>query len=210
MRAGGSSPIPARRPECAHLHFVQLFRAEYLALQSGFLAHFCCPLAEDGRGHPVAGLVDQVAGKVLRLAEDDALGVSCIDLGLVCACGAEDGKILDALVLTVGAVGVGIEVSDQRAFDGGASGGMCCERFSRRKRDCEFTDGAGLGEAYGGSGCLADVVDGSFCLLANPTMSRRLAFIPAGAWSSRVSEAAALNSPLGMRIWRLKVGRRLR
>ena len=88
-------------PECAHLLFVQFVCAEYLALDAGFLAHLCCPFAKDRRSHLVAGLIDQGAGKVLRFAENDAFGVSSADLGLVGAGRAEDGEILDALVLAV-------------------------------------------------------------------------------------------------------------
>ncbi len=76
--------------------------------------------AEDGGRHAVGGLVHQVAGEVLRLADDAALrSRAFFERLLVLVAAGDDGQLLDLLIFAVAAVVVGIEVADQRAFDDG-------------------------------------------------------------------------------------------
>ncbi len=78
---------------------------------------------------------------------------------------------MDADVFALAAIGVGIEVADEGAFNGGACAGIA---GSVRPRSCgasgsanvEFANGARLGVAHGGSGGVANGVDGGFGLLA--------------------------------------------
>ena len=69
-------------PERAHLQLFDLVWTVDFALQSHFVAHLLGAVGQDGRRHAVAGLVDQVAGEVLRFADDAALSrcAACSDL----------------------------------------------------------------------------------------------------------------------------------
>ena len=78
---------------------------------------------------------------------------------------------MHAEVLAVAAIGVGIEVADEGAFDGGAGargGGKVRPRswLLREARTTSSRMRAGLGVADGGSGGVADGVDGGLGLFA--------------------------------------------
>ena len=81
---------PAALPSPAHtLQNAPIFSSCSLSvewtsqLQADFAGHLRGALAEDGRGELVARLVDQRAGEVLALADDDALGECGFGCGLV-------------------------------------------------------------------------------------------------------------------------------
>ena len=116
MSAGGSSEPWRNAPESAHLQFVQLVGAVHLALEADFVRHLLGALAEDGRRHLVARLVDQVAREVLRLADDLAFARSFLERLYVGACRHENGEFIELLLFAVGMVVVVIGVGDDRAF----------------------------------------------------------------------------------------------
>jgi len=74
-----------------------------------------------------------------------------------CAAGSEQRNRFDAAVLAVGAIGVGVVIRDDRAFDGGASRvdgrKICCDGKQQGQR----ANIARLGEADGSSGGLAQL-----------------------------------------------------
>ena len=74
-------------------------------------------MAQHSRGHDVARLVDQGAGKILRLAQDHAFAQTRLDRGLICLSSADHGELLDTLVFAVRTIGIRIEVTDISAFD---------------------------------------------------------------------------------------------
>ena len=79
-----------------------------------------------------------------------------------------EGEGLDALVFAVAAIGVGVEVADKGALDGGAHAGRVRAKLWSRfgQGEGQLADAARLGEADGGSGGVADAVDGGLGLLA--------------------------------------------
>ena len=134
--------------------------------ESDFGGHFRGSGGEDGGGELVAGLVDEGAGEVLAVAYDYAFGETGLDGGLVGSFGSSEGELLDAQVFAVAAVGVRVEVAEGGAFEDGAGAGAGWEIVGFREGEDELADGAGLGEADGGSGGGAHGVDGGFGLLA--------------------------------------------
>ena len=111
---------------------MKLFRAVDLTAQADFLAHLCGALAQNCRRHLVARLVDQGAGEVLRLAEDDSLGIARLGLGPIGGLGGEEREGLDALILAVGAVGVRVKIAYKGALYGCAGSGVARECISAR------------------------------------------------------------------------------
>ncbi len=80
-------------------------------------------------------------------------------------------NVLNAQILAVAAVGVGVEVADKCALDSSACAGKERELeagYASRVGHCEgqFANGARLGEANGGPGRIAYGMDGDFGLLA--------------------------------------------
>ena len=80
--------------------------------------------------------------------------------------GGDYGEGLDALVFAIAAIGVGIEVADVSAFNGGPCAGRGRQTFGRWESEGQFANAAGLGEADGGSGSVADTVHRGLGLLA--------------------------------------------
>ncbi len=120
-------------------------------------------LAELGGREDVAGLVDEGAGEVLALAEDDAFVEAGLQVPAVLGEADEDGEGVDAEVFAVGAVEVDVEVGDEGAFGDGAAvrgGGRGQVRACLRGRRWRLVQAAGAGEADGDAGGLADLVDG--------------------------------------------------
>ena len=70
-------------PERTHLQFFQLVCTVNLTLQPVLPAHFRGLLAQHGGGHYVARLIDQGAGKILRLAQDHAFSQAGLDGSLL-------------------------------------------------------------------------------------------------------------------------------
>ena len=163
-----------------------------------FVGHLRGALAEYRRRQLVAGLVHQRAREVLALADDHAFGEG--------GCGWRsgrrwrgDGERLHAQVLAVAAIGVGIEVADERALDGGPAPlrGADLSELSSGRAKASSRIAARLGVADGGSRrhC-APRARSALAFLPRPTISSRFAFSPAGACSSTVSLVPALYSPL--------------
>ena len=93
-------------------------------------------LAEDGGGQDVAGLVDEGAGEVLRLGDDDAFAKAGFGRRIrATPGGTSDGERLDAAVFAVGAVGVRVEVGEDGAFGDGARGLRQSRSFVRGRSD---------------------------------------------------------------------------
>ena len=103
-------------PEGAHLQLFDFVGTVDLALQAGLVAHCLGTVGQDGGGHAIARLVDQVASEVLRLANNAALLHRGIHRPLVRAFGSDDGQLFDLLFLAIALVVVRIEVADERAF----------------------------------------------------------------------------------------------
>ena len=118
------------------------------------------------------------------------------DGGLVRAGRGRRRERLHAQVFAIAAVGVGIEVADEGAFAGSARSGGPRQAFGLGQREHQFPDATGLGEPDRGPGGIADGVHRGFACFPSPTINRRLALSPAGAWSRTVSLAPALYSPL--------------
>ena len=156
MSAGGSSEPWETRPEGAHFEFVELFGGVDLGFESVGLGHGCGALAEDGGGELVAGLVDEFAGEVLAFGDDDAFGVAEVDGCGIASVEGEEGEVVDALVFAVGAVGVGVVVGEECAFDGGAGAGAGRQFGCFGEGEGGVADAAGLGEADSGADSAAD------------------------------------------------------
>ena len=120
-------------PECAHLQRLDFLRAINFAFQPDFLRHLLRTLGEHGRSHAIARLVHQRAREVLRLADDTAFMDSHFQRRLI-AQARDQRDLFHALILAIALVNIGIEIADERAFDG------CAHRFcraTRNLRDCE-------------------------------------------------------------------------
>ena len=80
-------------PECAHLQLVQLVGGVDFAVEADFFCHGGGARPRIGGGELVAGLVDQRAGEVLALADDDALARRRLRLRRCCrVCRSGDGE----------------------------------------------------------------------------------------------------------------------
>ena len=141
-------------------------------------------LGQDGGRHAVAGLVDQVAGEVLRLADDAALlhrGASAISRSRLVR---SDDEFVDLLVLAVALVVVGIEVADERAFDHRLDG--VCQRQRRRRDEARSSSGLSPSDcAPRRRRACATRTEENFFALPPPISSRRLAFSPCGLVQQR-------------------------
>ena len=84
----------------------------------------------------------------------------------VCALGNGEGEGLDALVFAVAAIGVGIEVADERALDSRACGPSRCVDLTSgrvfRESEDHLANAARLGIANGGSGGVTHAVNCDF------------------------------------------------
>ncbi len=93
----------------------------------GFKPHFGRHLgsafAQDSGSKLVARLIDQRAGEVLALANDHALGKCRFDERLIGIFHGSYCERLNAQVLAVAAVGIGVKVGYERAFHGGTGTG---------------------------------------------------------------------------------------
>src|SRR5205085_11513656 len=71
------------------------------------------------RSHCVDGLVDPLAGAILRLA-DDSRFFDCTIGSLLLLCSGDHRELIDGLVFAVGLIGSRVEVAHKRSFDNGA------------------------------------------------------------------------------------------
>jgi len=181
-----------------------------LASEAHLFCHIGGTLAHDGGREFVAGLVDQRAGEILALADEDAFGKSGFDRSPVSASGGDEGEGLHALVLAIAAVGVGIEIGRRRHPRQRPSPplqGQTLESFSGNAKG-QLTNAARLGEADGGSGGIADAVHGGLGLLPEPDDEEAFGgktswrvqqegFVGAGLYSPLASTAAAAAATAG-------------
>ncbi len=176
--------------EGAHLELVEFFHAVGGAGESHLVAHGFGAGGEDGGGEDVAGLVDEGAGEVLGVGEDEAFFAAGPDLvhgGFFFVLG-DDGEPLDGEVFAVAAVGVPVGLGDLRAFDEGAAGELAGKVFEvfvgegvvLGEGDGDFFESARLGGADGGSGAFADLVDGEGFVLAEADDEEALGFDAVG------------------------------
>ena len=142
--------------EGSHLELEDFVDGVDLALEAEFGGHGGGAAAEFGGGEDVAGLVDEGAGEVLGLGEDDAVVEGALDFRG--GRGVQDGGGGDAEVLAVGAVEVDVEVGDEGAFGEGAGGEWGGERRVFGKGEGEVAEGAGFGETDGDACAFADFV----------------------------------------------------
>jgi hypothetical protein len=123
-------PLPTRplghTPERAHFELPDFVRAvgfngeaESVGVLRDFADHLLGAIGQHGGRQAVAGLIDQVAGKVLRFADDAAFLERAAQMGLVLLAGSDHGHVLNALVLAVALVGIGIEIADEGSFGNG-------------------------------------------------------------------------------------------
>ena len=109
-------------PECAHLEFFDLVGSVGFAFQADFGSHFLCALGQHGRSHSVGRFVNQIAGEVLRLG-NDASGLDClfqrlwVTFRLIVP--SDDSQRVNALVLAVALVDIGLEIAYEGALDDG-------------------------------------------------------------------------------------------
>src|SRR6185312_10172125 len=94
------------------------------ALKTELRTHGGGTFAELGGGEHVAGFVDECAGEVLRVGDDEAAveAVLHFALGLFIVLARDDADAVDAEVFAVAAVDVDVELGDRGAFDDGAGG----------------------------------------------------------------------------------------
>jgi len=111
--------------------------------------------------------------------------------------GSGDGERVDTEVFAVAAVGVGIEIADDAAFDGGADAGAWRKEFCYRKSKDQIADCAGLGEADGCSGGVADAVRGCLGLLAEADDEETLGGETGGGVEQEGLIGSALEFPTG-------------
>ena len=167
---GGFGGALCYGPEGSHAQLVEFGGGVDLAAEAGLSAHRPGALAEDGGGEDVAGLVDEGAGEVLGVGVDEAFfeaGLNFGARGLLRFVG-EDGEELDGGVLAVAFVGVVVDLGELGAFDesaGHEEAGQLVEVFVGEgvvlgESDCELADVAWLECPDGGSGALADLIDG--------------------------------------------------
>ena len=83
ISAGGSSEPWVTLRKAPIFSSRSLVGAVDFAFDPELAAHLRRPLAEDGGREAIAGLVDQGAGKILRLADDHAFAQACFRGGLV-------------------------------------------------------------------------------------------------------------------------------
>ena len=132
-------------PEGAHLQLFDLVGAVGFDFELGQVERFdhaARVLGHHGGSHAIAGLVDQFAGEILRLAHDAALlDGGAQGVAVVQPWPTNEGEFVDALVLAVAAVFVGIEVADEGAFDHGLDGvGRAGGQLAAgRRRSCGWT-----------------------------------------------------------------------
>ena len=74
----------------------------------------------------------------------------------------------DAQVLAVAAIGVRVEIADEGAFVAARAQATAGQPSDFGQSENQFADAAGLGEADGGSGGIADAMHCRFSLLAQP------------------------------------------
>ena len=140
---------------------MQFFGRVNFANEAHLLRHLRRAPAKDGRGELVAGFVDQRPGKVLAFADDHAFRNSRLDDGPVCIFGNGEAERLDALIFTIAAVGVGVEIADEGTFDGWACGGRVGQPFGEvREGQHDLANPARLGETDRGSGSVSHLVNG--------------------------------------------------
>ncbi len=154
-------------------------------------SHGCGATAEFGGCEDVAGLVDEGAGEVLGFGEDHAFVEPTLHFGLVLAVcfGAEDGERVEAGVLALGAIGVDVEVGDERAFEERTRGEFAGKRIEVLvgegavfgEGDGDVANAAGFGEADGCAGALADLVRGEGLDLAQADDDEALCACACGA-----------------------------
>ena len=147
MRHGGES---------SHLELQDLVDGVDFALQAEFVAHSFGAFAQLRGREDVAGLVDQGAGEVLCLGDDDAFVEGALDFGR--RSGYEDGGRVDALVLAVAAVKIDVEVGDDSSFGDGTCGQLGGESFMFREDEREIAEVAWPGETDRDAGTFADLV----------------------------------------------------
>src|SRR5262249_5000231 len=103
-------------PESAHFEFFDLVRTKGFAFQAHALAHLARAIGKHSRRKPVAGLVDQLAGKVLRFADDASLVHRPLQFALVRSFRRNDGYLVHAQIFALAAVGIGIEIGNVGAL----------------------------------------------------------------------------------------------
>ncbi len=145
--------------EGSHAELAELGHGVDLAGEAELLRHGGGAPAELGGGEDVAGLVDEGAGEVLALGEDDAFVEGGLDGGGEGG-GGEDGEGLDAEVFAVGAVEVDVEVGDDGSLGDSAGGEGGGEGRVLGEGEGEGAEGAGAGEADGDARGLAELVRG--------------------------------------------------
>ena len=146
--------------EGAHLQLAHLLGAVDLALQPDLPAHGRGPLAQNRRREAIAGLIDQLAGKVLGLSDDHAFAQACFCCGMVDGFGRNDLNGLDAAVFAVGAVRVGVVIAQNSAFGERANGEFRIKPLGDGHSDGNLAQSARLGEADRDARTFAHFVDG--------------------------------------------------
>src|SRR5205085_1720349 len=99
-------------PERTHLQFFDLvgainFNAQVGSSTPDFLNHLPSPLGKYGWGHAVAGLVDEFAGEILRLANDATFVERHAQARFVLFLGSNYGNRVDVLVFAIALVSIG-------------------------------------------------------------------------------------------------------
>ena len=185
-------------PECAHLQFAQLIGGVHLPPQAHLQRHLRRALPQNRGRQFVARLIDQRAREVLALANNHALATAASVAARSASAGSRNCQALNALVLALATIGIGIEISHQRTLNR-RSRNHCMEQpfggvLRQRKR--QLPNPPRLGKPHRRSRCLPHAVHRALAGLPSPTISSRLAASPAGAWIKRVSFAPALYSPV--------------
>ncbi len=139
--------------ERAHLEAGDLLFVEDFNGQPGFLGHGFGFVGENARSEFVGRLVDEVAGKILRVGNDAAPGKAFISGRALRGRKASDQDGLNVLiVLLIGLVFVGFEIGGECAFGKGLGvffGGMALSN-----KESEVLDGASLQKA---KSCASDL-----------------------------------------------------
>lgn len=97
---------------------MKLFGGINFASEANLLRHLGGALPQDGGRELVARFVHQGAGEVLAFARNDAFGKTGFDGSTISAGGSSESKELDAQVLTITTIGIGIEVPNKSTLDG--------------------------------------------------------------------------------------------
>ena len=188
ISAGGSAEPCATAAKAPIFNSLSLSVEWTSHCEAGLLAHGRGALAEDGGSEDVAGLVDEGAGEVLRSREDQASGEAV----LISWSSPSSSRAMTvrrgAEVLAVALVDVEVELGERGALDQGpgdevAGQGvevLVGEGMVLGEGDGEVADAAGLGEAHGDSGALADLVDGERLGFAQADDEQPFGFEPSG------------------------------